>query len=450
MPNWKKVVVSGSDAILNTVTASFFTGSLTGALIGTASWANNAVTATQVLTQTDSTNASYFLTAVNSNNGTATAENLLTATGVLVNPALRSIQVQGAVTASTGFLGPLTGSVFGTASYVTGSIHTSANPALSSSYALSASYALNGGVTSIIAGTNVTISPTNGLGAVTINSSGGGGSAFPFTGSAQITGSLGITGSLIVRSGSSERINTNTLTFRDQKASESINWGDNLRLLYDNNGGSSVQWGDRFLVNASGIYTINWQATTLNDNAYNTSLNWNSRIALTPAGTQSLNYSDDHRATSETYYTSTTKLSTQEGLLENHGYSGHVIEASIDGETPPADYQPVFLDTDGTWYVVTNNVSGATKMLGVCVNYALGLVLLEGDLAISFNNSYGTYVVGADHGLPVYLSATANQFTTTQPTSDVVRIVGHVYYNGTTNTSRWLMKFKPSADWYVQ
>lgn len=37
-----------------------------------------------------------------------------------------------------------------------------------------ASFALNGGVTQIIAGTNVTISPTNGLGAVTINSSGGG------------------------------------------------------------------------------------------------------------------------------------------------------------------------------------------------------------------------------------------------------------------------------------
>ena len=37
--------------------------------------------------------------------------------------------------------------------------------------------ASGGGVTSIVAGTNVTISPTNGLGAVTINSSGGGGSS---------------------------------------------------------------------------------------------------------------------------------------------------------------------------------------------------------------------------------------------------------------------------------
>ena len=40
----EKVVVSGSDALLNSVTASF-TGSLTGTLIGTASWATNALTA---------------------------------------------------------------------------------------------------------------------------------------------------------------------------------------------------------------------------------------------------------------------------------------------------------------------------------------------------------------------------------------------------------------------
>jgi hypothetical protein len=52
MPNWKKVVVSGSDALLNSVTASF-TGSLTGALIGTASW---AVSASQALTASYSRN----------------------------------------------------------------------------------------------------------------------------------------------------------------------------------------------------------------------------------------------------------------------------------------------------------------------------------------------------------------------------------------------------------
>jgi hypothetical protein len=47
MPNWKKVIVSGSDASLNSVfansvTASIFSGSFTGSLQGTASWAVSA------------------------------------------------------------------------------------------------------------------------------------------------------------------------------------------------------------------------------------------------------------------------------------------------------------------------------------------------------------------------------------------------------------------------
>jgi hypothetical protein len=40
---------------------------------------------------------------------------------------------------------------------------------ISASYALSSSYALNGGVTQLIAGTNVTLSPTDGKGTVTVN-----------------------------------------------------------------------------------------------------------------------------------------------------------------------------------------------------------------------------------------------------------------------------------------
>jgi hypothetical protein len=51
---------------------------------------------------------------------------------------------------------------------------------ISSSYALSSSYAANGGVIQLIAGTNITLSPADGKGVVTINASaGGGGSGVP-------------------------------------------------------------------------------------------------------------------------------------------------------------------------------------------------------------------------------------------------------------------------------
>ena len=113
MPNWKKVLVSGSNASLNSlyvtnaVTASIFSGSFTGSLFGTAS---HAVT-------------SSFITASN-------------------------------------VFGP-----FGS------------NSVISSSFALTASYASfadNGGVTQILAGPNIIISPLSGKGQVTISSTGTG------------------------------------------------------------------------------------------------------------------------------------------------------------------------------------------------------------------------------------------------------------------------------------
>jgi len=51
----------------------------------------------------------------------------------------------------------------------TGIVTINASTPISASYALSSSYALNGGVTKIIAGTNVVLSPIEGTGTVTIN-----------------------------------------------------------------------------------------------------------------------------------------------------------------------------------------------------------------------------------------------------------------------------------------
>jgi hypothetical protein len=72
-----------------------------------------------------------------------------------------SLTVTGSIITTHGF----TGSLLGTSSY--------SNQSLSSSYALTASYASNGGVTQLLAGANISLSPTNGLGQITITSIGG-------------------------------------------------------------------------------------------------------------------------------------------------------------------------------------------------------------------------------------------------------------------------------------
>jgi hypothetical protein len=149
-----KLDVSGSTRLNGNaqITGSLtITQGITGSLFGTSSWAQNAVT------------SSYILNAVSS-------------------------------------------SFASTASYVLN--------AISSSFATTASYALNGGVTQIVAGTNVTINPTSGTGSVTINAAAG--AAFPFTGSALITGSLTVTGSISTTStlniGNSQFNNTSSVT----------------------------------------------------------------------------------------------------------------------------------------------------------------------------------------------------------------------------------------------
>ena len=72
MPNWKKVIDSGSDAtlnslyVVNSVTSSIFSGSFTGSLEGTSSWALNAITSSHAV---NALSASYAITASYALNG---------------------------------------------------------------------------------------------------------------------------------------------------------------------------------------------------------------------------------------------------------------------------------------------------------------------------------------------------------------------------------------------
>ena len=79
-------------------------------------------------------------------------------------PSGSTIRTLSATIDTTGITIPSSSRFFGTASWA-----ISASQAISSSYTLSSSYALNGGVTQLLAGPNVTLSPTNGKGQVTIS-----------------------------------------------------------------------------------------------------------------------------------------------------------------------------------------------------------------------------------------------------------------------------------------
>jgi hypothetical protein len=113
---------------------------------------------------------------------TLNSSNIVNNNVILTSDLLQLYNALNYVGASTQYLVSLSGSLEGTASYAT-----------------TASFALNGGggggaVTQILTGSNITISPSTGVGAVTINATTPAGT-FPYIGDAVISGSLIITGS---------------------------------------------------------------------------------------------------------------------------------------------------------------------------------------------------------------------------------------------------------------
>ena len=217
--NYQDVATIINSGLLTTSSFNAYTGSSTSQFAGTASYATNALSASYAVSasyeinyETSSSYADFAVSAsyaVNADNATSASyasqagnaaaidiysfsspvdsyllmSNVIATTGVAVggDTDLRYNSSTNTLTAVNISATSLTGSLLGTASYAT--------TALSSSYALnatSASYALNGGVTQILAGSNITISPTTGKGQVTISSTGGSG---PFFNTA--TGSYG-------------------------------------------------------------------------------------------------------------------------------------------------------------------------------------------------------------------------------------------------------------------
>jgi hypothetical protein len=123
----KTLRLSGSMEITGSL--RILSGSITlnsGSLIGTASWATNAITASAILSTDISTDSNYKLLFK-----TGGVETVHTDSGIVYNPSTNRLTINGDVSASNGFIG----SLLGTSSWATN--------AISASFATSASTALN-------------------------------------------------------------------------------------------------------------------------------------------------------------------------------------------------------------------------------------------------------------------------------------------------------------------
>jgi hypothetical protein len=159
-------IITGSLIVTGSITS---TQGFTGSLQGTASYANQTLTSSYLNTLNQDVtingnvningtasiaylNVTYESASVIYSSGSNQFGDATNDTQTLIGTTKISGSFE--VTGSAN-IPSITGSLFGTASYA--------------NQALTASYALNGGVTQLLAGPNVTLSPTNGLGQVTVS-----------------------------------------------------------------------------------------------------------------------------------------------------------------------------------------------------------------------------------------------------------------------------------------
>lgn len=285
---------------------------------------------------------------------------------------------------SGSFNGSFTGSLFGTASYAT--------------QALSASYAPGGSST-----------PT-----------------FPYTGSAIISGSLVITGSFDV---GVPGTNSPRIT-----SVGTLNRGDIV----------SVDWVNRNLQDSTTTSSLDWESRALYDSLTATSIDWNGRLLVTPGtGESALDYSNDLFTVSNIYNQQITRNNTIGESLSDTllNYSGHSLQAVVTGSAISGNI--VYLDTDGIWKTVNQATVTSTKMLGIKLTNPND-VLLEGDVVLEASSMIKTPAYGA----PLYIWEGGTVLSSDIPTSGYVRILGHCYYQNTGTSTNWIVKFRPSNDWY--
>jgi hypothetical protein len=472
--------------ILNAVSASYATNTLSSSFALTSSYYGGSVTSASYATTASysntSTSASYALTAS------------YVATAQTASYVLQAVSASFATLAQTANTASYVVTAQ-TASYVLNAVSASyASQALSSSYTITASYVKNAQTASYVLNAisssfattasyatqalSASWAPSSG---VTINNNTDNylvtatGTANTLDGepNLQFDGStLNVTGSFYASS--SNGALTETKAF-DVAGATSINFAS--RGLYDITSATSIDWNSKYLYR-SGIAVVDWGNVSLNDVGGATSIEWNSRFAndslgitslswgarsLTDSsGTSALNWDASglsSKINSPYYFQNLIPYATQEifsdlPLLGNYNYEGEAIGVSS-LDISVALFDLVYLETDGTWYQVTQGTTDCSKLLGICVDNSPNreTVLLEGSLIVNDSLALDSpYIQGIDHGLPIYIRESGGTtMSTIQPSisGQYVRILGHAYYQNIHSNNYWIMKFRPSNNWYV-
>ena len=179
-----------------------FTGSFTGVLIGTASYATQALSSSFA---TSALSSSFATTAISASFATTASFAISSSRAVTSSFAITASYVTGSIYTSTNpalsasFASIALSSSFATTSIsssfaTTASFAISSSRAITSSFASTASFVANSLITASVSSNTITFTKGNGTTFPITVATGSAAPAFPFTGSAGITGSLSVVG----------------------------------------------------------------------------------------------------------------------------------------------------------------------------------------------------------------------------------------------------------------
>jgi hypothetical protein len=279
---------------------------------------------------------------------------------------------------------------------------------------------------------------------------------------------------------------------RDTNAKNSVDWQN--RTTIDTNNKKSIDWENRKLLNTNETELLNWQnqititgpATVSGSleltgsfkmlGAYNgfagpfkaieiDDVNFIRQLFDVNAGVVSVDFGDRSLNTAAggpaiswqggngTYQSNLYESQYIDSTTRNNVFGFNALAGQVLGESyfdiNVMDNDLVYLETDGLWYQVNQTTDTSTKMLAIAKNLfsQTGSAFIEGDITVTTGTGY-PQVAGANYGLPIYIKQGAGTaMDTTIPTSGYVRLLGYCYHNP--SGTEWIMKFRPSHEWYL-
>jgi hypothetical protein len=460
MPSWKKVIVSGSDATLNSVTA---TAGFTGSLLGNASTATSAATWTTGRTITigntgktvnGSGNVSWTLSEIGAyaatnpsgyTNNTGTVTSIATGNGIT-----------GGTIVSTGTLG-LTGQALALHNLGTSGIIARTGAGTVAARTIT-------GTTNQITVTNgngVSGNPTISLpSTINVNTSGN---------AANVTGTVAVanggTGQTTYTNGQLLIGNTtgNTLTKATLTAGSGITItnGNGSISIAATGGGIGGSGTTNYLAKFTGTTTVGNSSiadngsviTSTVGHTFNSHIFTDSGAFVVRNGTYAFggdfdasggygSYAQYGGVTSNTDY-----INIVNTWADNRHVNGQILTSCFSGENL-LEGQLVRMRSDGAWYRADAGFSdGSTTLLGIALESVTSpdklSVLLDGIIATDFHDQLSTTIPGK----PLYISTSAGYVTETAPTTtgEFVRLVGHNIYEP--GLGLVVIRFQPDSTW---